>query len=352
MSRPFTTPPPWYPKGDSSPPPDTQAPPDYDEEQERRHREFMRRWREEEDEERERPLPRSPVSVFPAPPPPQGPSQPGGTYERMRQDLAETRKRIAALEKERARSRLPDWLWDWLFGQELRLLKGYAKGLEWQLEIFDRANQEGKDPVAAVNQWRRERAEMFINAVQDHLEIMGMAIGGIEGVRAFAKQMEEILQGLDASRRRAAFKWALDRAKQRASTPGEGTPRPQRPRSVGRQGGRPGGLTPREWERIRARKQAGEMRGPEGDEADRRYGREYSPPPGSEARYGQTVGKMSRSADGKTLTITTYQLSPEGKLSPPTTVTIPIEEAPVDMGLAPGQSTPPFVYTNAGPGGG
>src|SRR5579872_5497696 len=86
------------------------------------------------------------------PPPPPRPRRPRppldrtkpGTYQRLKDEADETARRIAALEQERHDSLLPDWLWDQLYGQELRILLVHLRALRWQIEEFVKAYQAGE----------------------------------------------------------------------------------------------------------------------------------------------------------------------------------------------------------------
>lgn len=111
-----------------------------------------------------------------------------------------------------------------------------------------------------------------------------------------------------------------------------------------------GGLTPEEWEQFRARHDV--LRNPESSpefiEANARYKARY---PSSEAdaeKFGETLGVVSRSADGSTITVERFTLSPDGQPSPKEVTTTPVAQTG-DQGLAPGESVP-FGWYNTKPG--
>jgi len=218
VSRPSKNPPPVSPSVEE-PKSDAPLAPDYSEENELKHRQWLRERDQQEEEEYIRPFP---VSVFPAAP--ESPTQTtpsngkrSGTISRMQDDLNDTILKISALETERENSLMPNFLWDMVSGKELRILKGYAQGIIWQLEIFAEAEANGKDGIQAINDWRREQAEMFVNAMNEHLQIMGGALTGREALKQAAQHADEILKRLDFGRKKALFQQGLQQAK--ASTP-------------------------------------------------------------------------------------------------------------------------------------
>ena len=294
-------------------------------------------------------------------PPPPRQSQPpdrkrSGTYQRLNDEADDTARRIAALEQERHESLLPDWLWDQLYGGEMRILLVHLRALRWQIEEFVKAYWAGEDPVAAVNRYNREQWDIFLKALQQHLQLLGMALMGIEAMRALQQAFEEALQAADATRRRRASEWLRTRERARAKVEPRGSGRglepPPRvpPGPIGAPGPRDGKLSRSDWRRIRLRKEAGEAPPWSAEEkaANERYHRQF---PASERhydQYGQTVGTVSLSSDGRTITVTTFQMSPEGTLSAPTVETMPAGSAPENLGLTPGGSYG-FSYTNMGP---
>lgn len=114
-----------------------------------------------------------------------------------------------------------------------------------------------------------------------------------------------------------------------------------------------GGLMRREWDRILTRRNVTKTASPqEYEAANAEYKRRFPSTEQDQDRYGQTAGTIARSADGKTLTITTRYIPPDESVVPPPKVhTIPVAEAPVDFQLKPGESTG-FSYTNVSPSGG
>lgn len=315
---------------------------DVDEEM-KRHREWLRHRFDE-------PPPRR---ALPPDPDPRLP----GTYRRLVDEAADTARRVAALERERYDSLLPDWLWDMLYGDELRILLVHLRSMHRQIDKFLKAYRAGDDPVAALNRYNHEQWLIFLNALVEHIQLIFGALSGIEAIRGFERAMEDALEAANAARQRGAGEWlrTRERARARAEAGGRRGGGDEAPPDGGSAPGKPPGpdgprLTRRDWRRIRLRKEAGEtpIGSREEREAEDRYHEEFPASEAYEAVYGQTVGTVSLSEDGQTVTVTTFQLSPDGTLSAPTVETMPAAAVPEDLGLSPNGSYG-FAFTNLGP---
>jgi hypothetical protein len=130
-------------------------------------------------------------------------------------------------------------------------------------------------------------------------------------------------------------------------TPGQPTPVDPEPEPPTRTTP-PEGFTPKDWERFQARREPD--RYPTGsaerNAAQERYRVGFTPPPGTFDRFGEDLGRVSRSADGNTLTVTRARRMPDGQISQPTTATYSVDDIG-DQGLAPGE-TAPWAWTNWG----
>lgn len=290
----------------------------------------------------------------PPPPPPPDRNKPG-TYQRMRDEADETARRIRELEQERYDSALPDWLWDQLFGQELRILLVHLRALRWQIEEFEKAYKKGDDPVGAVNRYNREQWRIFLEALYEHLQLLGLALTGIDAIRGFQQAMEEALQAAQASRRRQAGDWLRTRERARQNARGQtggggeggepgggGGPRATDPN-------RPGGFSRRDWRRIRIKKIIDDY--PDGDprrvSESAKMKQEFPTDEGEVSQYGETVFVVTMSEDGSTVTVVQWQMSPDGVISYAEVETIPASEMPENF-LQPGESYG-SAYTNEGP---
>jgi hypothetical protein len=292
----------------------------------------------------------------PSPPPPPDRSKPG-TYQRMRDEADETARRVRALEQERYDSPLPDWLWDQLFGQELRILLVHLRALRWQIEEFEKAYRKGDDPVEAVNRYNREQWRIFLEALYEHLQLLGLALTGIDAIRGFQQAMEEALQAAQASRRRQAGDWlrTRERARQNARSQGGGPGEGGEPGGGGGGGPRatdptrPGGFSRRDWRRIRIKKIIDDF--PDGDprrvSESAKMKQEFPTDEGDVDQYGETVFVVTMSEDGSTVTVVQWQMSPDGVISYAEVETIPASEMP-DNFLQPGESYG-SAFTNEGP---
>jgi hypothetical protein len=245
---------------------------------------------------------------------------------------------------------LPDWLWDMLNGSELRMLLTHLRAIRWQIEEFEKAWYAGEDPVAAVNRYNRQQWEIFLKALQEHIQLLGQALMGIEAIRAFQQAAEEALRQADGVRRAQADKWlkSRERARQSAneSAPTDEPPAELPTNTTPQQ--KIAGLTKRQWERIRARKIHYDTPLGSEEEAAARdaYAKYFSE--GDEARYGQTFGTMELSEDGQHVIVQSNQLSPEGVVTPGPLEIIPVGDAPVNVPLQPGVPYP-WAITNTGP---
>lgn len=336
--RPNPNPPaPLKPQGNEEPA--AVQPPDRDiDEEMRKHREWLRHR----------------FDAPPTPPPPQPPKGPDpthpGTYKRLRDEADETARRIRQIEDERWDSALPDWLWDQLYGTELRMLITHLRAMRWQIEEFEKAWYAGEDPVEAVNRYNRAQWEIFLRTLQEHIQLLGQAVLTIEVIRGLQRAAEEALQQADAARRRQAQNWlrTRERARQNArrSDPGDRPPQSLPPGAKPQE--KVGGLTRRQWERIRARKFQRDAPAWSEEEkvANDIYRRHFSE--GDESRYGQTFGTMELSEDGQHIIVQINQISPEGVVTPGPLEIVPVGDAPVQVPLQPGVPYP-WAITNTGP---
>jgi hypothetical protein len=331
--------PPAPPKPQGNEEPAAAQPPDRDiDEEMRRHWEWLRHR-----------FDGPPQPPRPQPPKPPDPTHPG-SYKRLRDEADETARRIRQIEDERWDSVLPDWLWDQLYGAELRMLITHLRSIRWQIEEFERAWYAGEDPVEAVNRYNRQQWEIFLRTMQEHIQLLGQAILNVEIIRGLQRAAEEALRQADAARRARAQEWigTRERARQNArrsnsaDRPPAGLPADARPQE------KIGGLTKRQWERIRARKLHFDT-APGSDEekaATDIYRRYFSE--GDESRYGQTFGTVELSEDGQHVIVQSNQISPEGVVTPGPLEIIPVGDAPVQVPLQPGVPYP-WAISNIGP---